>query len=207
MNTPHETEPHAKRDTILAAAQNAFLRDGYDAANMESIAQEAAVSKQTIYNHFGSKEDLFRAIVEARCENLSVALDHEFLDQGDDPERVLSAFGETVLEAMLSRENMRMHRLLQNEGRRYPRLAEIFYRQGPDSAANRLAKYLAEQTTKGRLAVKDPRIAAEQFVTMLSGHLRLRHLIGLADPPTPDKRKQYVANAVHLFLNGARPRT
>lgn len=206
MNMPRETTAGSKRDCVLAAAQNVFLREGYAAASMESIAQEADVSKQTVYNHFGSKEDLFRAIVQARCEYLSSALGDEFLDRGDDPERVLSAFGDIVLDVMLSRESMRMHRLLEGEGRRYPRLAEIFYRQGPDRVSNRLAKYLAEQTAKGRLAVDNPRIAAEQFVTMLSGHLRLRHLIGLADPPTSDKRRQYVANAVHLFLNGARPR-
>lgn len=206
MNAERETGAGSKREDILAAAQNVFLREGYAAAGMESIAREAGVSKQTVYNHFGSKEDLFRAIVQARCEKLSGAFGPEFLDRGDDPERVLSAFGETVLDVMLSPETMLMHRLLQGEGRRYPRLAGIYYRQGPDRAANRLARYLAEQTAKGRLAVADPRIAAEQFVTMLSGHLRLRHLIELAEPPSPEERRQYVANAVHLFLDGARPR-
>ncbi|MGH8272947.1 MAG: TetR/AcrR family transcriptional regulator [Gammaproteobacteria bacterium] len=206
MNAERGTDKHTKHGDILAAAQKVFLREGYDLASMEAIACEAEVSKQTVYNHFGGKEELFRGFVQARCEAISSALDRDFLDAGDGPERVLTAFARNILDVMLSRETMHLKRLLQSEGRRHPKLAKIFYRLGPDRTASRLADYLAEQRGKGRLTVQDPRIAAEQFVSMLTGHLRMRHLIGLAKPPTRAEREQYIANAVQLFLDGARPR-
>lgn len=206
MNAERETDKHTKRAAILAAAQKVFLREGYDLASMEAIAREAEVSKQTVYNHFGGKEELFRGFVQARCEAMNRALDRDFLAGDDRPEAVLTAFARNILDVMLSRETMHLKRLLQSEGRRHPRLAKIFYDQGPDRTAHRLADYLVEQQGKGRLTVQDPRIAAEQFVSMLAGHLRMRHLIGLARPPTRTEREQYIANAVQLFLDGARPR-
>jgi TetR/AcrR family transcriptional regulator of autoinduction and epiphytic fitness len=52
-----------KRTTILDGAIDVFISMGYDLASMDKIAETAGVSKKTIYNHFGSKENLFQAIV------------------------------------------------------------------------------------------------------------------------------------------------
>src|SRR5690606_10512871 len=51
------------RAAIVAAAMEHFLRDGYVGANVDEIAAEARVSKRTIYNVFGGKEQLFREIL------------------------------------------------------------------------------------------------------------------------------------------------
>src|SRR3546814_6944716 len=61
-----------KHEAILEAATRVILEQGYAAASMDTIAQEAGVSKQTVHNHFGSKEALFNAIIRDRC--------HAFLD-------------------------------------------------------------------------------------------------------------------------------
>ncbi len=45
-----------KHRAILDAALKVFLRSGYLGANMEEIAALSAVSKQTIYKHFSSKD-------------------------------------------------------------------------------------------------------------------------------------------------------
>src|SRR5699024_9504124 len=146
-----------KRLDILEAAREIFLREGFDQTSMEAIATEAGVSKQTVYNHFDGKEDLFRAFVRTRCESMSAAFDKPFLDEHNTPEEVLTAFGEGILGIILSPDAMRLRRLLQNEGSRHPELAEIFYQQGPDLTANRLANYLADQNIEGILAVREPR--------------------------------------------------
>jgi TetR/AcrR family transcriptional regulator, regulator of autoinduction and epiphytic fitness len=52
-----------KRATILNGAIDVFISVGYDLASMDKIAETAKVSKRTVYNHFGSKENLFQAIV------------------------------------------------------------------------------------------------------------------------------------------------
>jgi TetR/AcrR family transcriptional regulator, regulator of autoinduction and epiphytic fitness len=52
-----------KRATILNGAIDVFISMGYELASMDKIAETARVSKRTVYNHFGSKENLFQAIV------------------------------------------------------------------------------------------------------------------------------------------------
>ena len=41
-----------KRQQILNAAKNLFLKCGYHGSSMNQIAQEAGVTKLTVYNHF-----------------------------------------------------------------------------------------------------------------------------------------------------------
>jgi len=52
-----------KRATILDGAIDVFISMGYELASMDKIAETAKVSKRTVYNHFGSKGNLFQAIV------------------------------------------------------------------------------------------------------------------------------------------------
>jgi Transcriptional regulator len=52
-----------KRATILNGAIDVFISMGYELASMDKIAETAKVSKRTVYNHFGSKGNLFQAIV------------------------------------------------------------------------------------------------------------------------------------------------
>lgn len=51
------------REEIIEAALNMFSIHNYHATSMSMIAEEAGVSKGTLYWHFDSKEDLFRELV------------------------------------------------------------------------------------------------------------------------------------------------
>jgi AcrR family transcriptional regulator len=54
----------ATRDEIAAAFRDLALRYGYRRASIDDVARALRVSKQTIYEYFGSKEGLYRASVE-----------------------------------------------------------------------------------------------------------------------------------------------
>lgn len=51
---------------LLDAAEKIFVRDGYEAAQLDAIAAAAGRSKGAVYTHFKSKEDLFLALFEHR---------------------------------------------------------------------------------------------------------------------------------------------
>lgn len=53
------------RDNILAAAQRTFARHGFRRTSMAMVAEEADLSRQALYHHFASKEDLFAGLVES----------------------------------------------------------------------------------------------------------------------------------------------
>ena len=53
------------RSRLLAAAARVFAAKGYGSASIDAIAAEAEVTSGAVYGHFKSKENLFRAAVEA----------------------------------------------------------------------------------------------------------------------------------------------
>ncbi len=57
------------RKRLLDAAEQVFVRDGYEAAQLDEIAARADRSKGAVYTHFKSKEDLFLALFEHRTRS------------------------------------------------------------------------------------------------------------------------------------------
>ncbi|MGH6945659.1 MAG: TetR/AcrR family transcriptional regulator, partial [Geminicoccaceae bacterium] len=180
VGTAGRTVSAPKHDAILDAAKRVFLREGYS-ASMDLVAAEAGVSKQTVYNHFGSKEGLFRAIVDHLSSELL-----EMLFERDgaraDPAATLETIARRFLKLLLTPSSLALHRMLVAEAPRFPDLAREIY-VGPARAASELARYLAEESRKGTLAVADPALAAEQFFGALCGNLHLRVLLSPRDAP------------------------
>lgn len=59
-------ELESRRDRIIKTAKTLISQKGYAATGLREIAQIAGVSLGNIYNHFESKEDLFRSIFDSR---------------------------------------------------------------------------------------------------------------------------------------------
>jgi len=51
------------RHTIIAVAEDVFVRKGYNTTSMDDIAAEAQFSKATLYRYFKSKSDIFKNII------------------------------------------------------------------------------------------------------------------------------------------------
>ena len=56
------------RQRLLEAAAAHFARDGFDRANINSIAVAAGFAKGTVYNYFSSKGELFGEVLVAACQ-------------------------------------------------------------------------------------------------------------------------------------------
>src|SRR5579859_5100655 len=70
------TAPPRRRDRVktrvalLDAAAGVFARRGLDGATLEEIAESAGFTRGAVYHHFGSKEELFLAVIARRDEEL-----------------------------------------------------------------------------------------------------------------------------------------
>ncbi len=60
------TKGERTRQAILESAYTLIIKQGYAATSMRQIAEGAGLALGGIYNHFPSKEDVFRAIVVER---------------------------------------------------------------------------------------------------------------------------------------------
>jgi TetR/AcrR family transcriptional repressor of mexJK operon len=187
-----------KHDAILDAAKRVFLRAGYS-ASMDLVSTEAGVSKQTVYNHFASKEGLFRAIVDDLASELLDVL-VERVSTRADPARTLEALARRFLTLLLMPSSLALHRMLVAEAPRFPDLAREIYAGGAARAVEELASYLEEQSRRGTLAVEDPPVAAEQFFGALRGNLQLRTLLDPRDMPDEAEIERALKHAVSSFL-------
>ncbi|MDR6971359.1 TetR/AcrR family transcriptional regulator [Leifsonia shinshuensis] len=86
--TPVKPKP---RDRVLAAAARLFMRDGVNAVGVDRLAQEAEVSKRSLYQHFDGKDGVVAAMLEAYGPQV-VAGYFAPDDEGTPRERVLHAF-------------------------------------------------------------------------------------------------------------------
>jgi TetR/AcrR family transcriptional regulator, transcriptional repressor of aconitase len=59
-----------RREEILEAARRCFARHGYEGATVARLEQESGLSRGAIFNYFGSKEEIFVALVERDQERL-----------------------------------------------------------------------------------------------------------------------------------------
>src|SRR5689334_8504869 len=118
----------ARRDAILAAALDEFSSRGFEAARLDDVARRAGVAKGTIYLYFRDKESLFQELVRAMLTPLAGTI--EALGQADIP---LAALADRIVELFVREvyETRRKDviRLMISEGRRFPKLAEFYYRE------------------------------------------------------------------------------
>jgi AcrR family transcriptional regulator len=82
----------ARREVIVQAATQVFAERGYRGASIDAIARRAGVSAPVIYDHFASKQDLHRGLLERHYAELR-QIWHEQL-AGDEPAetRIARAF-------------------------------------------------------------------------------------------------------------------
>jgi AcrR family transcriptional regulator len=196
---PAPTRSDYKHRAIEQAGTDIFLELGYEAATMDLIAAKAGVSKQTVYNHFQSKDGLFKATIADLTSALMEPLG--LRDPATStPERLLRSLAQEFLTLMLRPSSLALYRLIVAESPRCPELGPEIYAVGAGRMLAMLADYLAWETRNGRLCVADPQLAAEQLVGMLTGRLQLRALLGVCPAPDEAELKQRAEHAVACFL-------
>lgn len=61
---PKKRDAEATKARILKAAKKEFAKNGLGGARVDEIAERAQANKRMLYHYFGSKEDLFRTVLE-----------------------------------------------------------------------------------------------------------------------------------------------
>ncbi|GAA4297936.1 TetR/AcrR family transcriptional regulator [Streptomyces venetus] len=99
----------AARESLLDAAYTALVRRPWSAVRMVDVAAAAGVSRQTLYNEFGSKDGLARALVRREADGYLAGVDRALAGQGDPCDR-LAATAEWTTSA--ARENALVRAML-----------------------------------------------------------------------------------------------
>ena len=178
------TVPH--RERVLRAATASFLSRGYG-SSVDDIARRARVAKQTVYHHFPSKDELFKAVAADLAKQILIELDDADAREG------LLRFALEYRKRALGPQGIATFRTLVHEVPRFRALARTMYADTAGEMVRRLADYL-----KDKLGAPDPQFSAEMLLSMLTGHERMRRLFGV--PPAAGSEAARTARIVDLFL-------
>jgi TetR/AcrR family transcriptional repressor of mexJK operon len=187
----------AKRAAIIDTAAHHFFHHGYAASAIEQIAADAGVSKVTIYNQFGDKRALFAAAVECECEKMRGHFSLDAMPQGTIRER-LTAIGEAIFAFLFRPEMIQFERRIAAETENDPAIGLAFLEAGPWRMKQGFGAWLARECELGALAIPDPGLAAEQFVSMCKGMADLERRFG-ADLCAAERDRR-ISGAVEVFL-------
>lgn len=196
-----------KRQAIIDAARQVFLRHGFTDTSLDVVAAEAGVSKQTIYNHFGDKTSLFIAVIDAAQAAVALESQARFAEQfqeSGDLETDLRAVTRLWTESVLSEDVAGLRRVIIAEQWRHPDLAQEWSR--PRSAFEEsLAQELEKYVSDGVLDIVDVHVAAHQLVLLTVHEAMHVSQFGLRrlSPAQVDK---IAADGVDMWLRSYRAR-
>jgi TetR/AcrR family transcriptional regulator len=110
---PLSRDAEATKNSILDAAEEEFAKGGLLGAGTEAIAAKTGVTKCMIFYHFGSKEGLYRAVLERAVSHYVRAMQAVDIHSGE-PQEALRNVLEVFLDLVPTRVNM--HSILVYEG-------------------------------------------------------------------------------------------
>ena len=189
-----------KRQQILDAAIVLFTEKGFAKTSMDLIAKNADVSKQTVYSHFGNKDDLFYSAIEFRCESLQL-LEVSAIDFSD-VRNVLVQVATRFSQLITSKEACAVHKICSFESNVNPQVSDIFYQAGPIKLTTQLANLFTELNNRKILNIDNPWHAAIQFLNMMKGELWMQVEFNVQDRISPEEVDNYLCASVDFFIRG-----
>jgi len=127
-NEVRKARSAARREAVLSAALDEFSSRGFEAARLDDVARRAGVAKGTIYLYFRDKESLFQELISTMLTPLVGTI--EALGAADIPLNTLAdQIADLFVREVYETRRKDVIRLMIAEGRRFPKLAEFYYRE------------------------------------------------------------------------------
>lgn len=189
---------------LLAIARDVFLEHGFTGTTMDVVSARARISKQTLYREYASKDQLFAAVVRDWVDRGHDAMrphTRALLETPDVRAGLLRLAG--VLHAgVLSAPVLRMRRLVAAEAERFPDVAADYVERSWNRNQHLLADALADLARRGRLALDDAEMAAEQFTWLVLAAPLNRLTLQASTRPFSERALEVIAaEAVTTFLS------
>jgi AcrR family transcriptional regulator len=192
------------RERILAAARKIFLDGPPEHATMDAVAQEAGMSKKTIYREFKSQLELLGALLS---ENVADMGDFRVPTPRDDIELELYGLVMRLVGHMTSPRSMALFRLIISEVRRYPELMQQQQEHKPPRGLPRqvIADWLSAPIVRASYQIDDANEAAAMLLGMVTQDAAFKMMLSSGQSPMqPHLLEQRARKAVAIFLRGVR---
>ena len=179
-----------RREQILAAATEAFARNGFAATSLDDIAAQAGIARVLLYRHFDSKTDLYQAVLDRMCARLEAHV-----------EEPVGGFTDDSVDGLLAAavESPAGFRLLFQHALREPEFKERIEKFRADITAAaylQISAVVPDQALAGWAAQLAPAVAIEAIIAWLD-----------AGQPDPDFVADRVRHVIAGVITAAAART
>lgn len=180
-----------RRRAMIEAAESLFLELGYDATSLAAIVKRSGGSLATLYELFGSKQGLLRAIIELRDEQDRCPGYGENC-AASRPSELLRRYAHRLYAHVTSPRAVALKRIVITEALRDPLFAKTLYEDMHLPSVRELAGILRQLDEQGKARIDDPMAAAGLFFAIVMSDAQLRMLVegdaSLLDPAALDWR-------------------
>ncbi|MEA2421198.1 MAG: hypothetical protein QOF55_297 [Thermoleophilaceae bacterium] len=188
---------------ILDAAERHFLESGFESTKVDAIAHDADVAVGSLYNHFGGKESLYRAVVERALELFDTYMDENRDTELSALEQVLDTAGRLSRFARERPGQMRLLCLVQPAATD-EELAEISSRVAKSMAdrERRTAALIEVATRRGQVRPVGARAAAAFLWSAWKGMLTLGPRAERAAPGRDRELRALLEAGLRIVVGG-----
>ena len=204
------TKSDDKRREIIRVAAETFQELGFERTSMLTIAERMRGSKQTLYNYFGSKKELLRAVLDFDVGDVADQALEE-LRAEKTLRKGLARLGQIYLARQLAPLAISNIRIVATQPAESG-IGEDFYQNILCVAWKRVADVFKVLMTDGKLRRADPWTAAMHFKGLVLQDLLERQLLNAAKQAMPKEIEAAAKDAADAFLkvygiDDAKPKT
>jgi AcrR family transcriptional regulator len=165
-NNPLNTGKDEVREQLVQSARSVFARFGYKKTALDDIARESRKGKSTIYYYFKSKDDIFKAVIDAEAEIRSKAI-AEQISRIHDPKQKLKTYIYIRMQTMKMVGNY--YEAIKNDLLDNLYFVNSFRTDHFEDEIKQVKSMLLEGIENGEFTISNPELTAKTIVTILHG--------------------------------------
>lgn len=196
-----DQQKEAKRLALIDAALAVFSRVGFAAAKIDDVADEAGVSKGTVYLYFESKEKLFEGMVKSKMMPMLDHVEEVMAQSTQTATERLRAHMTFFYTKILDSDRRQIMRLIMSEGPNFPHLAEFYHANVLSRGQSMINDILQQGVNNGEFREMNGHGLMQNVVAgaLVAGIWKL-----VFDRFQPIDLDAYLETHIDLILNGLR---
>lgn len=186
-----------RREQIETAAYDLLRERGYAGTSMLAIAKRARASNETLYNWYGDKVGLIRALVARNAEEVRTFLQSDLDKDDNDALETLRNLGPMLLSLLTSEKAVALNRAAAADPS--GELGAALSETGRETIVPLIRQALENARKARAITFSDADDAIELYLGLLVGDLQIRRAIGRMPAPDPDTVLRRSEAAFHRF--------
>jgi AcrR family transcriptional regulator len=165
-SSPQNTGNDEVREQVVQAARQVFARYGFKKTALDDIARESRKGKSTIYYYFKSKDEIFKAVIDAEAEIRAKAIEAQ-ISQIEDPKLKLKTYIYVRMQTLKMVANY--YEAIKNDLLDNLYFVNSFRTEHFEEEIARVQNMLQEGIEKSIFTIQNPLLTARTIVTILHG--------------------------------------